>query len=638
MASVFLSYAREDSDKARAIAFALEKAGHAVWWDNRIEGGAEYGREIEQALEQSDAVVVLWSRTSVESAWVRDEAAAGRDRGRLVPIRLDETNPPMGFRQFQTIDLIGWTGRGDPPQLERIQTAIARIAGSRSASLGARNAPSQGKTSSPALARPILIAALVLAGAAALFTWQPWSLNRLPFVSVEPVDQSGSAKILASDLLIKLGSLQSAEADVLRLVEPGSDAKPDFTFKVGAMPATDVAQANLVLVDADGGLLWSREYTQPGGNLADLRQQVAYSAGQVLRCATEALSPGHPKLDPSVLSLYLKGCAELSTAADTRMAIEAFRTVTERAPKFAGGWGKLLIAEMEAFMATSANDLQLKEELRRHAEAAREVDPDLAEFYLVQSWLQEPRPILGWMRYADEALEKKPNNARILENHATGLGHIGQIRKATEEVRRASAIEPLSAGARQALIAFLADSGDIRGAQRELSEAERLWPGASSILLARYWFEYAYGDPKKALAIIESGRLNFIPSPAQTSFLRARADSSSANITKAIAEARKTYEQNGSPTQLIQTLGAFGRKDEAIEVLLSANPELSHGIISAFFRRPSLKEILRDPRFMMVAKRYGLIDYWQATGRWPDYCQVPDLSYDCKREAAKLRN
>lgn len=90
MASVFLSYARKDSDRARAIALALEKAGDAVWWDSHIDGGAEYGREIELALQQSDAVVVLWSQASVESAWARDEAAAGRDRGRLVPVRLDD--------------------------------------------------------------------------------------------------------------------------------------------------------------------------------------------------------------------------------------------------------------------------------------------------------------------------------------------------------------------------------------------------------------------------------------------------------------------------------------------------------------------------------------------------------------------
>ena len=98
MAQVFLSYDREDSAKARAIAQALERAGHFVWWDLHIKGGAEYGKVIEQALEAADAVVVMWSTRSVDSAWVRDEAAAGRDKACLIPILLEPVNPPMGFR------------------------------------------------------------------------------------------------------------------------------------------------------------------------------------------------------------------------------------------------------------------------------------------------------------------------------------------------------------------------------------------------------------------------------------------------------------------------------------------------------------------------------------------------------------
>ncbi|MGH6658525.1 MAG: toll/interleukin-1 receptor domain-containing protein, partial [Sphingomicrobium sp.] len=85
MASVFLSYDREDTNRARLLAAALEKAGHSVWWDRRITSGAQFSKAIENALNTAEAVVVLWSRQSVESAWVRDEAAAGRDTGRLVP-------------------------------------------------------------------------------------------------------------------------------------------------------------------------------------------------------------------------------------------------------------------------------------------------------------------------------------------------------------------------------------------------------------------------------------------------------------------------------------------------------------------------------------------------------------------------
>ena len=125
MACVFLSYDREDTVRARTIALALEKAGHSVWWDQIIKAGAQYGNEIEQALKDSDAVVVLWSERSIDSAWVRDEAAAGRDSGRLVPVTLDSCAPPLGFRQYQTLDL----SSGKSKKLNELLHAIASIAG-----------------------------------------------------------------------------------------------------------------------------------------------------------------------------------------------------------------------------------------------------------------------------------------------------------------------------------------------------------------------------------------------------------------------------------------------------------------------------------------------------------------------------
>lgn len=100
MASVFLSYDHDDASRAAHLAAALETHGHSVWWDRQIHGGAEYNEAIETAVETSDAVIVLWSGSSVRSAWVRDEAGEGRDRGRLVPVLIEALKPPMGFRQY----------------------------------------------------------------------------------------------------------------------------------------------------------------------------------------------------------------------------------------------------------------------------------------------------------------------------------------------------------------------------------------------------------------------------------------------------------------------------------------------------------------------------------------------------------
>ena len=76
--SVFFSYSRQDQAKAIPIIKAIEDAGYSVWWDGVLEGGVTFLETTENALEAARAVVVLWSKSSVQSHWVRDERARAR--------------------------------------------------------------------------------------------------------------------------------------------------------------------------------------------------------------------------------------------------------------------------------------------------------------------------------------------------------------------------------------------------------------------------------------------------------------------------------------------------------------------------------------------------------------------------------
>ena len=165
MANVFLSYDREDVGQARTIATLLERAGHVVWWDRQIMPGTEFSKAIESALKSADAVVVLWSIRAVESAWVRDEAATGRDSGRLVPVTLDKTEPPLGFRQFQTIDLAGGRVRSASQSFQSLLAAIAAVPPHNEQSNSPAQAPGTRRLLPPS--RRQLVALLVAAGALA---------------------------------------------------------------------------------------------------------------------------------------------------------------------------------------------------------------------------------------------------------------------------------------------------------------------------------------------------------------------------------------------------------------------------------------------------------------------------------------
>ncbi len=115
MSDIFLSYAREDHHQAKALAQALEKHGWSVWWDTSIPAGRVFDEVIEEAIGAARCVVVLWSRHSVGSRWVKSEAAEGANRGALVPVLLEDVRIPLAFRRIQTADLTGWKVNDAPP-------------------------------------------------------------------------------------------------------------------------------------------------------------------------------------------------------------------------------------------------------------------------------------------------------------------------------------------------------------------------------------------------------------------------------------------------------------------------------------------------------------------------------------------
>ena len=127
MSDVFISYAREDRDKAERLARACEQQKWVVWWDKVIPPGKKYADVIGHELETAKAVVVLWSRASIASDWVKDEAQEAANRGILIPALIEKVNPPYGFRQVQTADLSDWDGSLTNAELESFVRAIGSL-------------------------------------------------------------------------------------------------------------------------------------------------------------------------------------------------------------------------------------------------------------------------------------------------------------------------------------------------------------------------------------------------------------------------------------------------------------------------------------------------------------------------------
>ena len=635
MASLFLSYDHADAGRAAPIAEALEKAGHEVWWDRHIKGGAEYNEEIEAAVEKADAVVVLWSKRSVKSAWVRDEAAEGRERGKLVPVLIDPIKPPMGFRQFQTIDITRSIRSPGGASFQQILDTIDALTGDRGTARAA--SPQAPPTRSVWKSRKAAISAVgvaALLGAAGLF-WTMRGDPALAVVSVAPAEPSQRSQALSRDLVVKLGSLANVGSGKWQLADPQSpQAEADLTFRVAGTGSQAKPEASLVLLEGKrNSVLWSRQFAPERANDAELRLQLSMTAGKVLECALEARVTGGLSVD--LLKLFLAGCAEAAEVSENEpdKIVRAMRTIVEGAPHFEPAWTRLLLADYEVAGLIGLSDRDKRvgiKVLEDDIAKARRLVPELPLLKIIE--LDEkpmgPLDFVGRVNQLTRARSLLPEMPRLWLDEAGALASVGRMSDSVDAAQRAVELDPLSPSTTAEYIYSLAWSGRTEAAREELRKAESKWPGTGAVKDAQWAFHLRYGDLKFALSITKFPINDYI---------RARLDPTPANVSVVVESIRRMLAKSEFDEfgYAIQALGEFDRTEDAYTWLNRTPAETVAGLSYVLFR-PAQDDIRRDPRFMAVAKRIGLLNYWQKTGEWPDFCSEPKLPYDCKAEARKL--
>lgn len=105
MADIFISYSRRDRSHAVKLSAFLEAQGYSTWWDRDLDAAATYRDQIMRELQQARAVVVVWSKHSTESDFVRAEASQAYQQKKLVPVRTDEIayeSIPLPFGELHT--------------------------------------------------------------------------------------------------------------------------------------------------------------------------------------------------------------------------------------------------------------------------------------------------------------------------------------------------------------------------------------------------------------------------------------------------------------------------------------------------------------------------------------------------------
>lgn len=444
LAQIFLSYAHADQRAVNSLAEALVQQGYTVWWDREIAAGVDFSLDIERELLAAEVVIVVWSEASVSSAWVKDEASLAQEQQKLLPISLHGIRPPLGYRQYQVLDLNGWPAGGASHGFQKLIDLLhERLDSSETMLLP--NGASEPKGSVPADhgQRHICV---------------------LPFLNLSgDPEQDYFSDGITEDIITDLGKISTLGV-VSRNTAFSFKHQSSTLAAVSAMTgATHVLEGSIrksgkrvritaQLVLARGDIqVWAERYDSTLDDIFSLQDTIAGAIVRALRLTLVAeekqLMGQRSTTNSRAYQLYLMARQflvlgnERHRSTIARICQEA---VTED-PDYASAWAMLAIAQWELHRRNAANP-----DGRKSAETALALDPGLADAHAAMAAVyQEEGFYEKGLAASQMALEIDPdsyNGSRLAGFCALGLGNMGLAIKYFETAAGASDTEYHAAG------------------------------------------------------------------------------------------------------------------------------------------------------------------------------------------------
>ena len=503
-------------------------------------------------------------------------------------------------------------------------------------------------------APPVAIAFLLAAGWAGLqlHASRPAGDHEMriaiaPFV-VQGADPQAHA--LAQDLLTQIPEVMSENhLQVLsggvsgwlsRIVGIGH-AGPDLVLHGAIDAGPDHYDVHLHLDDArEHVIVWSDQYSGPKNRARALEATVAAHAADAVNWAKVGRS-GPTRLDPATLMAFING-RESTTgvrASSPSFALAEYAKVSAAAPDFS--WGHSGVAVSAGFKRLTDPDPTDQDALRRMAQTeAREalkLDPRNGEAFLA---LELVMPRHEWSRREALLLEgaaKDPDFEPVALMEGRLLWAAGRGRDALPWFWRAHQLNSLHNGASLSLVLALASLGYREDADALLKQMQIQWPEHPVTREAAFWTAILDGATDRALAMLD----NSAERPAGRTKTWLEAWRLTLQAVKAVDErpaaARQMLEAAASGSvghaEASAALTLIGRLDDALAQAAAYEP--SSPIEPPFLFMPVTARLRADPRFIGVARKLGLVDYWRSSGRWPDFCLQPGLSYACADAARR---
>jgi TolB-like protein len=464
---IFLSYNREDQARAKLFAEAFEGQGFKVWWDVGLRTGEAYDEVTETALRTAKAVVVLWSKKSVQSRWVRAEATLADRNKTLVPCMIEPCERPIMFELTQTAELGHWDGSAKDKAWVSFLSDVQRLV--------AREAV-------PVAAAPTI----PLAAPTVEETLKAGQSGSAPSLAVLPfTNRSG----LSEDEVFAEGMVE----DVISALSQGVNVRV-----LGAMATAHLRKGAITDLSAVGRQLGVRYLLE--GNVRRVGANLRVTT-QLLEAATGAVM-WTAKFDrplAELAELQEELVTEIAACLDTQVyAVEMERALKK--PSDITAW-EAVTRSMAAYRTMEhAAVLQGIEEAKRAITIAPDYGPahaalatSLAAIHIL-SGSHDPAEMQRIRAVAERALVLAPEDSQVLGWAGNVLGLLGFPDEGVLYTRRAVRKSPGDGLAHHLHGSVCLMSNRPDEALTHFDTAARLMPGSHWVWLIQFWRTLALGE------------------------------------------------------------------------------------------------------------------------------------------------
>lgn len=636
--TVFLSYSRTDRKGALAIVRVLEAAGYGVWWDGLLEGGERFSHTTEAALAGARAVVVLWSKTSAASHWVHDEATRGRESGRLVPLSLDGSLPPLGFGQFQSIDVSHALGKPASEPMRKLLRAVAALHEGHAPA----TAVPRVEVVSPTRRRIVIATGLAVVAAGGGVAW--WR-TRAPGVAARGTDGAQRIAVLPfenlsgdpeqryfSDGLTSEIRTQLSRNARLRIAGQASSTKAgedqadvrdiaralgvDFLLGGNVQKAGGRVKISAELTEGATGLSrWAQSWERPLADIFAVQAEIGAAVASALsaaisgQAAAAGVQPGGTA-NVEAFDAFLHGRALYEAGIDEesdRRALAWFDRAIALDARYAGAHAARARALVVIGNLYAGHDERVRsyDAAAASARTATTLAPQFAEGFSALGFALASGKLD--MRGAREPFERSlalaPGDADVLNRYATFASNRRDHARASGVILRAGALDPLNARTFRSQGDILHNAGDHAAAIVAYRKAITLNPTLAGVNASMGFAQLMAGANEDARASFLKERSAVRRLPGLAILAHRAGDKRAADA--ALAELVAEYGDK-SHYQYAQVHAQWGDVDEALASLQAAW-DLRDGGIMLMYADPLLAPLHRTDRYLALAKAVGFI-------------------------------